>query len=88
MRKTAPSPHHFRDVTKMVSNALCPHTSATVANFAIVQKAGSRDSAPQQSRACLRPQLLQILQQLPFAQSHQQLAQPNKKSGKKTEGEK
>ena len=69
MRKSFPSPYHFRGVTKMVSNPLSSRTSATVANFAIVQKAGGRNGAPQHPKANRRPQLLQILQQLPFGQS-------------------
>jgi hypothetical protein len=99
MRKTFPNPYHFRGVTKMVSNPLSPCAYATMANFATVQKASARDAAPSPTRACLRPQLLQILQQLPFAQPSpvevhfdeavkkaKQLAQPKKKLGKKAEG--
>jgi hypothetical protein len=98
MRQAVPSPYHFRGVTNMASNPLSPCASATVANFATVQKSGACDIAPPPTRACLRPQLLQIFQQLPFVQPSpvevhfdeavkkaKQLAQPKKQTGEKKE---
>ena len=62
---TEPNPDSFPSVRIMVSNAPSPRDSATMANFATVQKSRARDAVPKLSNIHLRLQLLQILQQLP-----------------------